>query len=275
MGRKWLLFLLILSIVALPVLGQGDWNGFDVSNVDLTFADLSVKAIWIGAGIIALLTVYSLVNEKKLKKKQKKWLFWGIVIPAVLISLFIAGSTIFVNVLSVSKGPVHWHTDFEIYKCGENLDLINPTGFSNRVGTPKFHEHGEFRIHIEGKIVRVPEVNFQSFFRVIGGSLDANGFSFPTDKGDVSVKNGELCNGSPGELQAFLYEIVNPDPTKKTGLVYEQRKLVNFLEYVPAPFFNVPPSDCLILEFGAPKERTSNICETYKIAIEKGDLAGN
>jgi len=281
MTKKGGLILLIFLLGAVGVfadhLGEShtDWNGLDLTNVDLLFSDWSVKLIVAASLLIALLTVIALKGQKKLKNKHKVWLFVGIAIPAILVSLFISGSTVFVNVISTTGGPVHWHTDFEVYKCGEKLDLIDATGFSNRLGTPKFHEHGENRIHIEGTVVRTREVNLQSFFDVIGGVLTSESYVFPTNNGLMAATNGEDCNGQPGKVQVFKYEILNPDPTQKTGLVYRQTKLENFGDYLPAPFFNIPPGDCLIIEFAPEKEQTEHICETYKIGIDKGDLSGS
>jgi len=277
--KRWILLLIVLLSLAVPVIADHggtheEWNGIDLMNIDLVLSEISLNLVLIGSAIIILLTYLSLHYEKKLKKNHKRWLFLGMVIPVVGITLFIASSTIFVNVLSTTGGPVHWHADFEVYKCGEIVELFSPSGLSNRIGTPKLHEHGDQRLHIEGTVVRVPEISLGAFFDVLGGHLDSVSFSLPTDKGLVSVSPGETCNGEAAEMNVFLYEILDPDPTKKTGIVYRQRKLVAFEDHTISPYFNVPPADCIIIEYGPAKERTEHICETYKVRIEKGDLTG-
>jgi len=273
-ARQVFLVILALLILAVPVMA-GFHGGGDLADIDLYLSDLSVKLIGIGTLIIALVVLLALKFEKKTKHKHKMALFLGLAIPVVLITLFIAGSTIFVNVISSTKGPVHWHADFEIYRCGEKLDLLDASGLSNRVGTPKFHEHGEDRVHVEGTVIKKQEVDLGAFFRVIGGELTTQYFTVPTNTGLVTVSNGDECNGEPAVLQYFVYEILDPDAKKKTGLIYRQRKLADGPSHILSHFFNVPPGDCIIIEFGPEKEQTEHICETYKIGIDKGDLTGS
>jgi len=71
-------------------------------------------------------------------------------------------------------------------------------------------------------------------------------------------------------LQAFLYRIVNAYPNQKKGFLYEQVKLENFADYVLSPYVNVPPGDCIIIEFDEEKDTTDKICETYSASIQKG-----
>jgi len=272
-ARQVFLVILALLILAVPVMAG--FHGGDLADIDLYFSELSVKLIGIGTLIIILVVWLALKFEKKTKHKHKMALFLGLAIPVVLITLFIAGSTIFVNVISSTKGPVHWHADFEIYRCGEKLDLLDASGLSNRVGTPKFHEHGEDRIHVEGTVIKQQEVDLEAFFRVTGGEMTTQYFTVPTNTGLVTASNGDECNGEESVLQYFVYEIIDPDPTKKTGQVYQQRKLADGPSHILSPFFNVPPGDCIIIEFGPEKEQTEHICETYKIGIDKGDLTGS
>ena len=178
--------------------------------------------------------------------------------------MYLTGSTIYLNVVSESKGPVHWHADFEIWNCGEAIDLIDSTGLSNRVGIPVLHEHGDNKIHVEGIVVEKSHADLHSFFEAVGGSLTNNYFAVSTNKGIIEMRNGDLCNGVAGKLQAFIYKTENN--------VVKQEKLENFDEYVLSPYSNTPPGDCIILEFNEDKDKTEHICNSYKIAIEKGDI---
>ena len=84
--------------------------------------------------------------------------------------------------------------------------------------------------------------------------------------------NGDLCNGKPGEVQVFLYKVDNPED--HDHWTYTQQKLEHFDEYVLSPEEEVPPGDCLIIEFDQPKDHTDKMCNTYNISMEKGEMNG-
>jgi len=195
---------------------------------------------------------------------KKKILFLGIIIPIIIFTLYFAGSTIYLNVISTTKGPVHWHADFEVYACNEKLDLFDPEGMLNRVGTSVFHEHGDNRIHLEGVVVDIKDVSLHEFFEVTGGELTKESMTFLTQNGPLTFTNGDKCNGVSGKLQVFVY--------KTDDNIVTQEKIDDFPEYVLSPESIIPPGDCLIIEFGEEKASTNSICETYRIALEKGDV---
>lgn len=224
----------------------------------------SLNYILIAAGIAAILVLVSIFKKEK-TEGQKMFLFLGIIIPVILVTAYAAGSTIYLNLVSATQGPVHWHADFEIWNCGEKLDLIDPEGLLNRVGTPSFHEHGDDRIHVEGVVINRQDVSLHHFFNMIEGELTYDSFTIPTNEGMVSVRDGDECRGGEGKLQVFLYRVTNPDPTRRTGFTFVQEKLESFEEYILFPYSNIPPGDCLIIEFDQEKQRTDHICETYRI----------
>lgn len=233
--------------------------------------DLSLKLIIISSITSMALVTFSILNQKKLKK-HKKLIFLAIIIPVTISSLFLAGSTIYINLKSETKGPVHWHADFEIWNCEQKLNIIDPTGLSNKAGTSVFHEHNDDRIHVEGTVNKKSEVDLDSFFDVLGGKLTNSELSIPTNQGITIIQNNDICKNEQGKLQVFIYKVINPDSKKKSGFIYKQEKLENFEEYILSPYSNIPPGDCIIIEFDKEKDRTDKICETYKIAIQKGDL---
>jgi len=232
----------------------------------------SLSFVFGGLLIILSLAAVSILYEKKIKR-LKKFFFMGMIITIIVVTLFLVGSTLFVNLRSETKGPVHWHADFEIYRCEEHIDIVEPEGFSNRIGSSTFHEHDDDRVHVEGVIANTKDVDLHNFFRIIGGSITKEGFSLLTNRGLVEVRNGDLCDRKIGKLQVFLYKVINPDAT--SGLIYKQEKLNDFENYILSPYSNVPPGDCIIIEFGEEKQKTDNICESYRAAIEKGDLFGS
>ena len=97
--------------------------------------------------------------------------------------------------------------------------------------------------------------------------------TIPTDNGIVDVSNGGSCNGEPAQIQVFLLKVSNPKDHNEW--TYSQAKLSDFTNYVLSPYAAVPPGDCFIVEYGPQKERTERLCETYDVAVKRGDLRGN
>lgn len=273
LGMRILILIVILvlfSIIAYPHVEEELYEE-ESKDMDDYFKITPTNYILIAAVIAGILVVFSIYYKEK-SERMKMLLFWSITLPIILATAYSAGSTIYLNLISETKGPVHWHADFEIWNCGKKIDLIEPTGFSNRVGTPVFHEHGDDRVHVEGVVVELKDVDLHAFFGTVGGQLEKDSLYVPMNDGYVQMSNGDSCNGQEGKLQAFLYKTKNPDETK--DWIFEQQKLDNFENYVLSPYSNVPPGDCIIIEFGAEKEKTDKICETYKIAVDRGDLSG-
>ena len=264
------IFLLVL-IVALPIINA---HGEDVDssreiadgNEVQKFQANSIKIVIIASAIILALILISLFVKNK-PESLKIILFSSILVVVLLATFYVAYMTITINLVSETKGPVHWHADFGIYECGERLDLIDPQGASNRVGTSVFHEHADNRIHVEGVIIDKRDADLHNFFRVIGGELTNTKLKLATNTGIVEVNDGDLCNGKQGKLQGFVY--------KTEGSKYHQFKLDKIQDYILSPHQLVPPGDCIIIEFDEEKERTENICETYRISIEKGEIIGS
>ena len=132
---------------------------------------------------------------------------------------------------------------------------------TNRVGTSTLHEHGDNRIHVEGVLTELYYGDVHSFFEVVGGEINENSFSIPTNYG--LIQSGG-CNGT---LQIFVYKVIdqNSKPWE-----YIQKKVSP--EYILSPQSNVPPGDCIVIEYGTEKKKTDRICESYEIAIQKGKL---
>ncbi len=246
---------------------------FSVAQVESLF----VKIVLSATIIIILFVVYALLLQKELEKdtarlnRIKAVLFLGIAIPAVLSTLALAAGTIYLNTISATSGPVHWHADYEIWNCGKKMDLVAPTGIMNRVGTSVFHEHNDNRIHVEGVVLDPHDAALGHFFEVVGGALNDDYARVPTDHGIVTLRNGENCNSMPGVLQAFRYRVVNPDDAKQWR--YVQEKIDEPKNYILAPYGYVPPGDCIIIEFDLPKEKTDKVCASYPAAENRGELS--
>ncbi len=216
--------------------------------------------------IVLVFVITALMMDARQSETTKRVLFAMISLPILIATAYIAYTTVSLNLAAESKGPVHWHADFEIWNCGEKIDLKDPKQWSNRIGNPVFHEHGDDRIHVEGVILNKEDITLHHFLQVLGGSLTENSFIFPTDEGSLTVHNGDICNGQSGKIQVFVYQ------TKEES--YAQQKLDSFSEYVLSPYSAVPPGDCIIIEFDGEKERTDHLCASYQSAVERGELHG-
>ncbi|MCH7567996.1 MAG: hypothetical protein IIA87_01110 [Nanoarchaeota archaeon] len=207
-----------------------------------------LSALWLIAFTILLLIirVENIGNYKKL-------FFWLMIIPIVLSSLYLAGNTIYENIVSETGGPVHWHADYQVLVCGERLDLIDPEGLSNRIGTTILHEHGDDRIHLEGTLREVKDASLGRYFQAIGGELESapGHLIYPTeDKGIINYQNGDLCpDGSLGTLKVYV----------------NGKRIDDFENYVIYPDSRVPPGDCVIIAFdGSERVTTDILCESWE-----------
>ena len=223
-----------------------------------------MSVTWAATGIITLCVLIILIKTPEYSK-EKIILFWITALTAIFTTLYLAGGTIHDNLSSATGGPVHWHADFRIFSSGKELNLADPVGLSNRIGTPEVHEHNDSRIHAEGTLKKLEEASLGGFFKAIGGQLAADRISLPTNDGMIDFKNGDRCQGgSPGTLQVFLWETKNGNA--------EQRKVNDFVSYVISPEPLIPPGDCVIFEFDFPKAKTEYICEQYEVAEKRGDI---
>ena len=275
---------LSLFFVLLLVTTVSAGSGQIEKNLELRLHEISLTIILTNIALITLITVFILSSKKKLKGNSKKTrnlkiaLFSAITISVLLTSFFVSVSTIYLNAVSETKGPVHWHADYEVWNCDKKLDLINPRGLVNRVGTSTFHEHNDDRIHVEGVVVKKREVNLKSYVSVVGGSLQKGRLLYPTEERRYGkekfevMEDGNLCNGQPAKLQMWLYRVENPDDVNKW--IYTVTKIEDYENYVLGPETIVPAGDCFILEFAPEKETTDRICETYKVKEERGELLG-
>ncbi len=255
-----LLHLIVLLLVLTPL--RAHEEGDQEKDGALEWKNLSFR---IAVGVIlylAIITGVMLRYRELLTSKQKSLFYLALAVPVVLITLLIAGTTIYLNLTSHTAGPVHWHADLEIWNCGKQIDLRDPRGASNRIGTSTFHEHGDNRIHVEGVVVQLQNVNLHRFFEVLGGKLTEEELVVPTDEGVVAIGNGDICGDEKGKVQVFVYQV-------QEG-AYRQHKVTG--EYVLSPHSLVPPGDCISVEFDREKERTDKLCASYQAAIERGEL---
>jgi len=264
----------LFVMVFLPMVGVLA-NGHDVvtpeENIESIAIDqelirkINIQVAVASAIILFTLVLIALIFSESSGDKTKNIIFWSIVSVIVLPTFFFVGTTLYINFSSITKGPVHWHADFKIIACGQETEPVNAEGLSNKIGTNVLHEHEDRRIHIEGAVVKKSDVALDKFFEVQGGKLSPNAFTIPTNKGLRTITNGDQCDdGQQGVWQVFLYTTDDD--------VARQRKLDDFVQYVPSPYTNVPPGDCIIFEFGPVKERTNALCNFYQLEVNKDNL---
>lgn len=236
----------------------------EYSNLDIVIADLSYKTVMIASVLLIILTSVSLFL-KKINKPLKVFLFGSIAIITLLTTVFIAGATVYLNSVSVSKGPVHHHADIEFWECGQELQLKDPQGLSNKIGTPTLHEHNDKRIHLEGVVVGKNDASLGKFMQVIDGGISPSSITIPTDSGKKTLISGQNCpDGTTAHLQVFIYRV-------NQGIAV-QEKLTNPQDFIIAPYSAVPPGDCIIVEFDQEKDKTDKICRSFKVAQELGKI---
>ncbi|MBI3103976.1 hypothetical protein HYZ05_03470 [Candidatus Daviesbacteria bacterium] len=223
----------------------------------------SVKYTLIAIVLLSILTVISLATRNK-SEFFKYLLFGGFVLISLLTTLYLGGSTIYLNQKSVTGGPVHYHADFEIYNCGEKVELKDPQGLSNKIGSEVVHEHNDDRIHIEGVILDEHDASIGHFIKQIGGELRRDHLIIPAEDGLLELENGQRCDGQVGSVQVFVYQTEDQ--------YFTRQKLTDPEDYIISSYGQVPPGDCIIIEFGPQKEKTDKLCNFYKIAIQKGEL---
>jgi hypothetical protein len=237
-------------------------------NIEHLLNTYSLYLLAFGTVSLAILAAISL-KAKSLSEENKKLLFIAIIFVTLIPTIVMAVSTVYVNTISSSGGPVHWHSDIEIYSCGKELDIKDPEGtLSNKIGSPTLHEHNDKRIHLEGVVMEPLDASLGNFFRVIGGSIDESSVSAPTNDGVMTLNSGDYCpDNTMAQLQVFAYSV------DEEGYYY-QEKLERPQDFVIGPFSTVPEGNCIIVEYEAPKERTDRLCRSYKVAEEIGKVKG-
>lgn len=259
---------------------SGTAYAHDISSKQASFENLlgalALRIVLAASIILVVLSLFAAVMGKRRRKIAAPRLFGLMVGVISIVTVYLIGSTVYLNNISYTKGPVHWHADFEIWACGEPIlshnsgdevdKLLDPQGFlSNKVGSPTIHEHNDRRMHIEGVLLEKHEGSLGNFFVQLGGDLHSDLFSMPTSDGNLTFRNGEKCGSQPAEVQVFVFNIQD----KKVV----QTKLDDPENYVISPSGAVPPGDCVIIEFDEPKSKTNHKCLSYEVAEKTGKVA--
>lgn len=233
-------------------------------DLEHTIAQLSIRTTVIATIVIVILVVAGAFVRNRWPK-LKLPIFIGLSFTVIATTLLLAGLTIYLNVNSSSKGPVHWHADFEIWACDQKLNLRDPNGFlSNKIGTTSLHEHNDERIHLEGVVVEPHDASLGKFMRVVGGEISDSTLLVPlNEEKSAYFEDGQTCpDGTIGDVQVFVY-------SAGENKTYSQRKLERPEDFIIAPHPQVPPGDCIIIEFGERRDKTDRKCLQYQVQDEE------
>ncbi len=194
-----------------------------------------IDAFLYGIAALAVVSLISIHYMKRMTKNEKKAIFIIYLIITASVTLYLAAGTVYLNLTSVTGGPVHWHADFEVWACGEKIRIEQSEGFDNKVGEAMVHTHDDLRIHVEGVLQHMDEASAGEFFHAIGGEFNADELTVPLiDMSLKTWKNGDLCpDGKPGKIRFFVND----------------RESFEFGSYVIAPYADVPPGDFLNITF--------------------------
>jgi len=254
------------------------------SNVASSLGTISVAVI--GAAAIALLALVAvLMMTRRRLPRFKAPLFTLAVLITVATTLVASGITIAINLNSPTGGPVHWGADYQVWACGNQLNLRDPHGLVNdRIGSASLYEKNDGRIHYDGTPINLPDdASLGKFMQVVGGEIsdsslvvplnDQDGFTgTPTTPEQIQpyistssegsaarFQNGQACGTDKAEVQTFVYTY---DENAKT---YTQTKLTHPATYELSHTDASPPGDCVIVEFAPPADRTNHLCPRYGV----------
>jgi len=186
-----------------------------------------------GALIFGILILAIIFFNKTMNEAVKKGVYLLLLVVVSLVTIYLVMTTLHLNIISVTKGPVHWHADFEIWVCGKEIKLAEPKGLSNKQGVDLLHAHNDNRIHVEGVILNPEQASLGAFFYALGGSLSNDGLKVPGDSGLISVHDGDKCNEKPAKLYVFVNGKLADAPSK----------------HVIAPEEKVPPRERIKIVF--------------------------
>jgi hypothetical protein len=257
--------------------------GFADIDLEASVHTMSLLAVAGGSAALALLIGLAIARSKQWPH-SKATLFALIVLIVTTTTLIIGGNAVYLNMVSATGGPVHWQADVEFWACGNQLNLRDPQGFTGRIGTPTLYERNDGRIHVDGVSVRLPlDASLGKFMQTIGGKITGSTLLIPLNDDRYFVDghapqpaqvkdnivpgkdgmygqfaSGQSCGGQTASLQVFVYTFNSGHRT------YAQTQLTDPANYEISHQNDVPPGDCIIVQFGPETDHTGHICQGYE-----------
>src|SRR3989338_938388 len=228
MKKRFLIFsVLIISILAVNFALSHEGEEEFVLDHSGLYPLSQLAAAGYGSAAFGDLILIIILLHKAMNDAVKRAVYIALVAVVFIVTAYLVVTTLHLNIISLTKGPVHWHADFEIWVCDKEIKLVEPKGLSNKQGTDLMHAHNDNRIHVEGVILDKKQASLGAFFYAVGGSLTNDGLKVSTDNGLFSFHDGDFCNEKPAKFYVFVNGnlIENPSP------------------YEIAPYEKVPPGD--------------------------------
>jgi len=231
--KKRLFVLLLILLLFLPLVFSHEGNeDFDPDPSSLyPLSQLAVAGY--GAISFGILVLIMLSFQKAMNNAVKRAVYILLVMVVSLVTIYLIVTTLHLNIISETKGPVHWHADYEIWACDKEIKLAEPKGLSNKQGVDLMHAHNDNRIHVEGVLLDRKEASLGAFFHAVNGDISSDGFSIPADDGLVVYRDGFACNEQPGKLYVFVNGNLTGSPSN----------------YIISPYEKVPPGDRIKIVF--------------------------
>ena len=239
--KRGILIVVFLIIIILPIsvlAHEGEHEEVEKPYVGTPTHIGSIGNVtYYGSIAFLALILIAVLFKKRLKENHKKILFGLITVLTITVTVYIVGTSIYINSISETKGPVHWHADYEVWICEEEIDIVDAKLPLNRIGTYVLHDHGDNRMHIEGVVLDKRDVSLGAFFHAIGGKLSQSEIIVPTNQGLVEASDGDLCDGrgSPGKLYVFVKGKLVEAPSA----------------YIIQPYETIPPGDTIKVVFSS------------------------
>ena len=227
MKKRFLVLFLILSLLSIYIVfSHENEEQFDLDHSEL-YPLSQLTAVGYGSLIFGILIVVILLFHKIMNDTIKKIVYLLIIIITSLVTIYLVLTTLHLNIISQTKGPVHWHADFEIWVCDKEIKLAEPKGLSNKQGVDLMHAHNDNRIHVEGVLLDKKAASLGAFFYAIKGSISSDGIKVSSDEGLLSIHEGDKCNEQPAKLYVFVNGNLIDNPSA----------------YIISPYEKVPPGD--------------------------------
>jgi len=245
-------------------------------------SNLSVAMTCVAIVVLFVLIAIAIATHEA-RPRLKGPLFTLIVTIVLLSTLVLGSASIALNINSSTGGPVRWTADFQVWACGNQLNLRDPRGIlTDRIGSPVLFEKNDGRIHYNGTPTNLPtDATLGTFMQVVGGDISADSLIFPINSDNgflgtpqapeqvepyihsnnegsyVRFLSGQTCGLEKATVQTFVYQF---DEVTNT---YKQTKIADPANYEISHQKTTPPGDCIIMEFAPPKDHTDHLCQSY------------
>src|SRR3989338_8914850 len=174
MKKGFLLFLLAIFLLSASSAFSHEEEVEYMLDHSVLYPISQLQGAGYGSLIFGILVLAIILFHKKMNDAAKKIMYILVVAVISIVTLYLVLTTLHLNVTSITKGPVHWHADFEIWVCGREIKLSEPKGLSNKQGVDLMHAHNDNRIHIEGVLLDMKQAGLGAFFHAVGGSISSD-----------------------------------------------------------------------------------------------------